>query len=279
MTRRWPSTHTASAALGAADVGVRIVSGIILGALAIVVIAHGGVIFFFVATLLAMVGLNEFYRITRRYRPIALGGFVSLLVLCWAAWFKTPPYVFATIALAVLLIALLGMAAGPRPGVTARMAVTLLGLLYIGLGIGHMMLLRHLPHGAGLLLTVVLGTRAGDTMAYFVGNFFGVTPMAPKLSPKKTWEGFVGGALGTILFVVFLGFYNSLGAAKSLLVGIVIAVVGPVGDLFESLLKRDVGVKDAGRFMPGHGGVLDRFDALLFSSVAVYYVLTLVLHV
>ena len=120
--------------------GVRIVSGIILGALAIVVIAHGGVIFFFVATLLAMLGLNEFYRITRRYRPIGLGGFVGLLLLCWAAWFKTPPYVFATIALAVLLIALLGMAAGPKPGVTARMAVTLLGLLYIGLGIGHMML-------------------------------------------------------------------------------------------------------------------------------------------
>ena len=259
--------------------GVRIVSGIILGALAIVVIAHGGLVFFFTATLLAMLGLNEFYRITRRYRPIVLGGFVSLFLLCLEAWFKTPPYMFAMVPLAVLLTAVLGMIAGGKPGVTARMSVTLLGFLYVGLGIGHMMLLRHLPHGAGLLLTVVFGTWAGDTMAYFVGNFFGATPMAPKLSPKKTWEGFVGGALGTILLVVFLGFYNSLGAARSLLVGIVIAVIGPLGDLFESLLKRDVGVKDAGRFMPGHGGVLDRFDALLFSGVAVYYVLTLVLHV
>jgi phosphatidate cytidylyltransferase len=101
------------------------------------------------------------------------------------------------------------------------------------------------------VLTVIFGMWAGDTMAYFTGKLFGSTPMAPKLSPKKTWEGFAGGA--------------------------VIAVVGSLGDLFESLVKRDLQIKDSGRGIPGHGGVLDRFDALMWASVAAYFLLTVVL--
>jgi phosphatidate cytidylyltransferase len=124
---------------------------------------------------------------------------------------------------------------------------------------------------------VVFGTWAGDTFAYFVGHTFGSTPMAPRLSPKKTWEGFAGGVLGTVLVVVIIGLATNLTPGESLLIGFTIAIVGPLGDLFESLVKRDVDVKDAGHMLPGHGGVLDRFDALLFCSVAVYYVATAVL--
>jgi hypothetical protein len=118
---------------------------------------------------------------------------------------------------------------------------------------------------------VIFGTWAGDTMAYFTGKYFGSTPMAPVLSPKKTWEGFAGGAISTVLLVVFIGLYTPLGAADSLVLGAVIAVAGPLGDLFESLIKRDVQIKDSGRGIPGHGGVLDRFDALIFASVASYF--------
>jgi phosphatidate cytidylyltransferase len=114
-------------------------------------------------------------------------------------------------------------------------------------------------------------------MAYFTGRFFGSTPMAPVLSPKKTWEGFAGGAISTVLLVVFIGLYTPLGPADSLMLGAVIAVAGPLGDLFESLVKRDVQIKDSGRGIPGHGGVLDRFDALIFTSVASYFLLTLAL--
>ena len=125
---------------------------------------------------------------------------------------------------------------------------------------------------------VVFGAWAGDTIAYFTGRFFGSTPLAPRLSPKKTWEGFVGGFIGTVLMVVFIGlYYHGIGELHSLLLGITIGVVAPLGDLFESLLKRDVEIKDAGRFFPGHGGLLDRFDGLLFAAVASYY-LILVLH-
>jgi phosphatidate cytidylyltransferase len=193
--------------------------------------------------------------------------------------------VLGAVAAAVLLAALGGFLIGPKPGVTVRMAVTLLGALYIGLGFSALMLLRHvaLPGmddgGAWLVGMTVFGAWGGDTMAYFIGKWFGHTPMAPVLSPKKTWEGFAGGALSTILLVVFIGFmmgYRSDGwsAGNALLLGLVIAVAGPLGDLFESLVKRDVQIKDSGRGLPGHGGVLDRFDALLWASAAAYFLVT-----
>jgi len=150
-------------------------------------------------------------------------------------------------------------------------------MLYVGLGFSAVLLTRRLDVGTAVLLTVIFGTWAGDTMAYFTGRFFGSTPMAPVLSPKKTWEGFAGGAISTVLLVVFIGLYTPLGAADSLILGAVIAVAGPLGDLFESLVKRDVQIKDSGRGIPGHGGVLDRFDALIFTSVSAYFLLTLAL--
>ncbi len=255
----------------------RIITGVVLAVLAVVVVVHGGLVYFFLMLALAMLGLNEFYKLTRMYHPLPLAGFISVAAMLYMAWFRSPVGVFGTIALSVLLVALMGLFAGPRPGITVRMAVTLLGILYIGLGFSAMLLLRRLDVGTAVVLTVVFGTWAGDTMAYFTGRFFGSTPMAPKLSPKKTWEGFAGGAISTVLLVVFIGLYTPLGPADSLALGAVIAVLGPLGDLFESLVKRDVQIKDSGRGIPGHGGVLDRFDALLWTSVAAYFLLTVAL--
>ena len=255
----------------------RIITGVVLGVLAVVVVVHGGLIFFALMTALALLGLNEFYRLTKKYRPLPLAGFLAVALMCSMAWFYGPVAVFGAICAGLLFTALLGLLAGPKPGVSVRMAVTVLGYLYIGLGFSAVLLMRQLDVGAAALLTVVFGTWAGDTMAYFTGRFFGSTPMAPVLSPKKTWEGFAGGAISTVLLVVFIGLYTPLGPADSLILGAVIAVAGPLGDLFESLVKRDVQIKDSGRGIPGHGGVLDRFDALIFASVAAYFVLTLVL--
>jgi phosphatidate cytidylyltransferase len=254
-------------------VTTRIITGAVLAVLAVVVVAHGGLVYFFLMLALGLLGLNEFYKLTKMYHPLPLAGFVSLAVMLYMAWFRSPVGVFGAIALSVLLVGLMGIMAGPRPGITVRMAVTLLGVLYLGLGISALLLLRRLDVGTAVVLTVVFGTWAGDTMAYFTGRFFGSTPMAPKLSPKKTWEGFAGGAISTVLLVVFIGLYTPLGPVDSLALGAVIAVVGPLGDLFESLVKRDVQIKDSGRGIPGHGGVLDRFDALLWTSVAAYFLL------
>ncbi len=255
----------------------RIITGVVLGVLAVVVVVHGGLVFFAVMLALALLGLNEFYRLTHRYRPLPLAGFLGVALMASMAWFFSPFAVLGAVCAGVLLTALLGLLAGPKPGVTVRMAVTVLGMLYLGLGFSAVLLMRRLDVGTAVLLTVIFGTWAGDTMAYFTGKFFGSTPMAPVLSPKKTWEGFAGGAISTVLLVVFIGLYTPLGAADSLILGAVIAVAGPLGDLFESLVKRDVQIKDSGRGIPGHGGVLDRFDALIFASVAAYFVLVLVL--
>ena len=263
----------------------RIITGVILGVLALVVVAHGGLVFFFLMLALAILALNEFYRLTRLYRPLALPGFAALAAMLCMAWFGSAHGVLGGVGLAVLLAALGGFLIGPKPGVTVRMAMTLLGAVYIGLGFSALLLLRDIAlpgvddGGAWLVGMTVFGAWAGDTMAYFIGKWFGHTPMAPTLSPKKTWEGFAGGVLGTILLVVFIGFmmgYQAEGwsAGNGFLLGLVIAVIGPLGDLFESLVKRDVQIKDSGRGLPGHGGVLDRFDALLWASVAAYFLVT-----
>ncbi len=252
----------------------RIITGAVLALLTIVVIANGGLVFFFVMLALALIGLNEFFRVMKRYRPLPLGGFLAVAAMMYMAWFHTPFGILGAVALGALLVSLSGLLIGPRPGVSVRMAITLLGILYLGLGFSHLLLLRQLDDGLAIVLTVVFGTWAGDTVAYFTGKYFGSTPMVPKLSPKKTWEGFAGGVAGTILLVVVIGLYTDATPIDSLLLGMVIAVFGPLGDLFESLLKRDVQIKDSGRGLPGHGGVLDRFDALIWASVASYYLLT-----
>lgn len=254
--------------------GTRVIVGAVLGVLAIVIIVHGGLWFFGMMLLLALVGLNEFYRLMRRYRPIALAGLAGLVFMLTMAWFRTPIAAMGATAAALLLTFALAAIPGPRKGVSVRIAVTMLGLSWVGWGVGYLLFIRELPNGMWLALTVVFGTWAGDTVAYFTGRYFGATPFAPRLSPKKTWEGFIGGFIGTVLTVVFLGLYSSTRPFQSLLLGLAIAVVAPLGDLFESLLKRDVAIKEAGRFFPGHGGVLDRFDGLFFAAVASYFVIT-----
>jgi len=252
----------------------RIITGTILALLTVVVVVNGGLVYFFVMLALSLVGLNEYFQLMKRYRPLPLAGFLTVAAMMYMAWFHTPLGALGAIALGALLVALSGLLIGAKTGVTVRMAVTLLGILYLGLGFTHFLLLRDMEAGRDIVLTVVFGTWAGDTFAYFTGKYFGSTPMAPDLSPKKTWEGFAGGVIGTILLVVVIGLYTDLTPIASLLLGAVIAVAGPLGDLFESLLKRDVQIKDSGRGLPGHGGVLDRFDALLWTSVAAYYLLT-----
>jgi len=252
-------------------VTTRIITGVVLAVLAIVIVAHGGLVFFFVIAALALLALNEFYRLTRVYRPLAMAGFLGVVLMVSMAWFYSPEAVFGAVCAGLLFTALLGLASGPKPGVTVRMAVAMVGMLYVGLGFSAVMLLRPMDKDGLILLTIIFGTWAGDTMAYFTGRFFGATPMAPVLSPKKTWEGFAGGAISAVLLVMFLGLYTPLHPGGSFLLGVAIAIGGPLGDLFESLIKRDVQIKDSGRGIPGHGGVLDRFDAILFCLPIAYY--------
>jgi len=256
----------------------RIIMGVGFAVGAVLLIIVGGPWYFGALLILGVIGLSEFYRLTLRYRPVVLAGMLSLAAALVAAWYGSPTTLAAALALSVALSFALALVGGIKPDVTVRIAVTVLGVVYLGVGFGALLLMRRLDHGTAFVLTVVFGTWASDTVAYFAGRFFGQTPMTPVLSPKKTWEGFVGGVVGTLVLVEFIGLYTVLSPLQSLYLGLVVALVAPVGDLFESLIKRDASIKDAGQLFPGHGGVLDRFDAMLFTSVAAYFLLTSVFH-
>jgi phosphatidate cytidylyltransferase len=159
-----------------------------------------------------------------------------------------------------------------RPMVNA--AVTVFGFGYVGILGGFAGLLLVFPDGVGMIIGLVLCAVAYDVAGYFVGTRMGHRPLMPDVSPNKTMEGLAGGmaasvVMGLILAIVGLHPWNAL--SNGLLLGVVVAIFAPLGDLVESMLKRDLGLKDFGTLLPGHGGVLDRFDAMLFCLPAVYY--------
>ncbi|HEX8103976.1 MAG TPA: phosphatidate cytidylyltransferase, partial [Solirubrobacteraceae bacterium] len=159
------------------------------------------------------------------------------------------------------------------PTLTASMSITALGVFWVGLAVGHAVLLRDLDHGGGLVLAVLLGTFVGDTAAYLGGRLFGSRRLAPRVSPGKTWEGLFIGMLAAVFAVWWYGLGSTwMGGGKGALLGLAVALAAPLGDLFESKVKRDAQAKDAGRLFGAHGGALDRLDAALFSIVAGYYV-------
>jgi len=169
----------------------------------------------------------------------------------------------------------LGLAMPERPDapLTPGMAMTVLGALWVGLAVAFAVLLRDSPHGDGVVVDVLVGTFIGDTAAYLGGRAFGTHRLAPRVSPNKTVEGLMFGVLGAILAVWCAGLYQDwLSGWKALVLGAVIGVVAPIGDLFESKVKRDAGAKDAGTLFGAHGGALDRLDAALFTLVAGYFV-------
>jgi phosphatidate cytidylyltransferase len=159
-----------------------------------------------------------------------------------------------------------------------NVAVTVLGFFYVAfLGSFAVVLLR-LPNGVGILLGAILATAAYDTGAYFVGAWTGKTPLMPHISPGKTVEGLVGGTFAALVVsLVIVARIHPWDGGRAFWLALVVSVAAPLGDLCESMLKRDLGVKDMGALVRGHGGVLDRIDALLFVIPAVFY-LTRVLN-
>jgi phosphatidate cytidylyltransferase len=157
---------------------------------------------------------------------------------------------------------------------SGSIAATVLGVAWIGLALAHGVLLRDLPDGHVLVLAALIGTFLGDTAAHLVGASFGRRPLAPRLSPNKTVEGLLAGIAGGTgslwLFLTVVG--GPIDGWGAVLLGLSVALAAIVGDLFESLFKRDLGVKDTGRAFGPHGGILDRVDAVLFAAVAAYYV-------
>jgi phosphatidate cytidylyltransferase len=259
----------------ASDLGARVWVAIPAILFAIAIVAAGGPVFAAGAVLLGFICLHELFRMYAGLRPVRLAGFLGVAGLAAAAHFGGEHQVLlATVAFFPLLF-LLALAMPERPDVplTGGMAITLLGTLWVGLAIAHAIMLRGLPHGDGIVIDVLVGTFVGDTAAYLGGRAFGTRPLAPRVSPNKTLEGLACGIAGAAVAVWCAGLYQDwLGGWNALLLGVVIGVVAPIGDLFESKIKRDAGTKDAGTLFGPHGGALDRLDAAFFTLVAGYYV-------
>ena len=157
-----------------------------------------------------------------------------------------------------------------------RVAPVLAGtmaVIWVGGGLAHAVLLRELDHGGALVLLVLVGTFVGDTAAHLLGSLFGRTRLAPSISPNKTVEGLVAGIAGGTVAVICVALVAEpwLGAGDAALIGLGVAIAAPLGDLWESVIKREAGVKDSGTLLGAHGGVLDRIDAVLFTVPLGYY--------
>jgi phosphatidate cytidylyltransferase len=240
---------------------------------AIAITALGGVVFMAAMVMLGVIGLREFFLMARDARPLQPPGFLVVPAMVIAAHFGSSFQVLMITAASFPVLFFFGASRDRREGITISMAATLLGIVWIGVPLVHAVLLRDLPdHGGALLIDVLVGTFATDTAAYATGRLFGSHRITPRLSPNKTLEGLIGGfVIGTMAFW-FAGLYQDwLSGADALIMGAAVAALAPVGDLFESMVKRDLGIKDTGSIFGPHGGLLDRLDAVLFTIVIGYY--------
>lgn len=257
------------------DLPARIAFALPAAALAIAIVALGGAAFAAGAAAIGVFALLEAYRLLSVPRAVATAGAVALVAMVLAGLLE------GRVALApaltagfVLVFAVAAIRGGDSRRRTATIAAAVLGLVWIGFGATHAVLIRELPHGGGLMLDVLLAVFVGDTAAHIFGSLFGRRPLASAISPNKTLEGLAAGILAGVAAPVLTAAaaqpWLSLGDAA--LIGLAAALAAPAGDLFESLVKRDAGVKDSGGLLGPHGGVLDRVDAVLFASVASFYV-------
>jgi phosphatidate cytidylyltransferase len=235
----------------------------------------------FSAVALIVIGLAcwECLRMLERRggRPFKTLGVVAALAITWS-FLGLPPRFGADLPLAALTMGVLLLAMGRRTEPRAMLETatsTLFPVLFVGLGLAHLARLRVLPgeDGEDLLMLLLVCVVLGDIAAYYVGRAWGRRPLAPLLSPKKTWEGALAGLVASVLGALLAQawFYRRLGPGHALALGVALGAAAVLGDLAESLVKRAAGVKDSSNLVPGHGGVLDRTDSLVFSAPLLFF--------
>jgi phosphatidate cytidylyltransferase len=266
------------------DVPAAFITGIVLAGLAVGAILIGAGAFAIYAGVVVLFAQGEFYLAMqkRHYQPATALGLVSGALVLGAGYYRGENAMLAIMALSLFATFLWYMTVPPqhRRNVVANIAITILGVAYIPLLAAYALAVLKLPDGEGLTLSIIGLTFVYDTAAFGVGYFWGSRPLAPAISPKKSWEGAIGATLVVIAVAV-----GVVGSSVSLLdtvgrsvgLAVVVALFAPLGDLAESLLKRDLEIKDMGGILPGHGGVMDRIDSVLFVAPAAFIYLRLIL--
>lgn len=274
---------------------LRVASSILFVPLLLLMARAGGVVWLVFVAIQTLLGLEEFYRMARGkgLEPVRWLGFLAALAMLGLAYRPQTPNASLLATAALLLLLALALRRGGQPRVLESAAVTAFGVLYVGWLSAHFVLLRELPWRAGLayadgsslVLFAFLVTWSCDTGAYLTGRAFGRTRLSAAISPRKTWEGSLGGfacamlasVIGAMTFLRPEGGGPLLGWGHALVLGALVGVCGQVGDLVESLFKRDTASGDSSDLIPGHGGVLDRFDSLYFGAPIVYHYLRAVI--
>lgn len=234
----------------------------------------GGIWSALLVLVLALAGGNEFFLLMQQggYRPAYWLGMGWLVLMIGSGW--RPDLLPLNLVITVGMLASLIYALFQTENPVNTWLSTSAGVVYFGLMLSQGVALRQLPHGLAWLMLGVLITWANDTAAYFVGVYFGKHKIWPRISPKKTWEGTVGGWIGGALAGALVVYFTPIpvSPAAGFAIGFIGGILALFGDLVESMFKRQVGVKDSGQFFPGHGGVWDRMDSILFVIPFIYHV-------
>jgi phosphatidate cytidylyltransferase len=268
-----------TAGTGGRDMRVAVGSGVLLGAIALVCFAAGTVASMVIVCIVVLLAAAEAFAAFRRaqYHPATLLGLVAVLSLLIETYNKgvaALPLVLLVAGCFIWYLARVEPAAEPVSGIASTVFI----FVWVG-AFGSFAALLLNPnlfpdrHGIAFLLAAVIVTVADDVASLLVGAAMGRHQLAPSISPNKSWEGLIGGAVAAILVsVIVVHFIHPWTISKAAIFGVVVAVVAPLGDLSQSMIKRHLGVKDMGRLLPGHGGILDRVDGLLFVIPATYFV-------
>lgn len=259
----------------------RLISGIILVGLALLIVGSGGLWLFAASAGISCVGLFELYRVMKMEDKLpGMAGYGAALAYYGLVWFNQEKFIMLVAVSFLMLLMTIYVVTFPKYG-TEQITVAFFGIFYVAVMFSYLYQTRMMADGAYLVWLIFLSSWGCDTCAYCVGMLFGKHKLAPVLSPKKSVEGAVGGVIGAallgFLYALFFGSHMDEVANPRLACSIacgIAAVISQIGDLAASAIKRNHQVKDYGHLIPGHGGVLDRFDSMLFTAPAIYFALT-----
>ncbi|SES68274.1 phosphatidate cytidylyltransferase [Natronincola peptidivorans] len=258
----------------------RIISGIIGIPLLIFIILQGGLVLYLGTMVVSLIGLYEFYQamIFKKLNPLkGIGYGLSIIILSMFYADMDGKIIILSIFSAILLLS--GIQLYNSKYTILDNSITLYGCVYVTIFLGHILLTDKL-HNSFIIWLIFIIAWATDTFAYFGGYFFGNKKLCPSVSPKKTVEGAIAGIMGSMICCGIFGYIFLIeDILLVILVGLIGSIISQLGDLTASQIKRYVGIKDFGNIIPGHGGVLDRFDSILFTAPTVYYFFVLFMQV